>query len=98
MAIKDVTGLTPPPAVDPSKGKGETAPRPTRPQSSPTVAGADQVTLTSVGQFLAQAAADPAPVDQPRVDALRQAIADGTFEVDSQRIATRLLLIDRELG
>jgi negative regulator of flagellin synthesis FlgM len=37
-------------------------------------------------------------VDSERVAALKEALASGTYEIDDQRIADRLLKLERELG
>ncbi|MEM1404357.1 MAG: flagellar biosynthesis anti-sigma factor FlgM [Pseudomonadota bacterium] len=37
-------------------------------------------------------------IDQARVDSIRQAIDDGSYQVDAQRIVDSLLQNDRELG
>src|SRR5262245_5314633 len=57
----------------------------------------DQLTLTDIGRYLASSAGEPAPVDQERVDAIKNALADGSYEIDSARVAAKLLKLDREL-
>ena len=42
--------------------------------------------------------AEPAGIDQARVDQLRAAIADGSYTIDAQQIATRMLALDDALG
>lgn len=37
-------------------------------------------------------------VDQARVDSIRQAIDEGSYEIDAQRIVNNLLQSDREFG
>lgn len=66
-------------------GKSEAAP-----------AQGDRVTLTDTAQRLLQeAAADAgAPVDEAKVAAIRQAIADGSYAVDSKQIAAKLVELD----
>lgn len=69
------------------------------PTSTAGRAPADRVTLTDNARALLDLkpeSPDAAPVDQGRVDALRLAIANGTFEVNAQRVADRLM--DRESG
>lgn len=44
-----------------------------------------------------QLGASPAGIDVARVNALRSAIADGTYRVDADRIAGRMLDLDRAL-
>ena len=97
MNIKDLSGIGALTPVDGSRGnagsprKGE-AGEPAAPATT-----ADQLTLTEVGQYLAHSAGEPAPVDRERVDAIREALADGSFEIDSERVAAKLLRLDREL-
>jgi negative regulator of flagellin synthesis FlgM len=56
----------------------------------------DQLTLTDIGRYLASSTNEP-PVDRERVDTIRQALADGSYEIDSARVAAKLLQLDREL-
>lgn len=64
-------------------------------------AGTDSVRLTDVGSELSAAAARaggaPAPFDAARVAAVRAALADGSFKVDAQLIADRLLSTEKDL-
>lgn len=55
----------------------------------------DAESLQALGRELGAA---PAGVDLDRVNALRAAISDGSYQVDAQAIATRMLQLDRELG
>ncbi len=57
----------------------------------------DKVTLTGAAQRLLEMAGDGqqgAPVDQSRVQALRQSIEDGTYQVDPAQIARALWQAD----
>lgn len=67
---------------------------------SATAAG-DSLRLTGEAEGLLalerQLGAAPAGIDLARVDALRAAIADGSYQVDAQAIATRMLDLDRAL-
>lgn len=64
-------------------------------------AGADTLTLTDSGRTLARlseaVAATPA-TDGLRVDSLKAAIAGGTYQVDANRVANRLLAAERDFG
>jgi len=42
--------------------------------------------------------AGPAGIDVARVNALRAAIADGSYQVDAQAVASRMLDLERQLG
>jgi negative regulator of flagellin synthesis FlgM len=54
----------------------------------------DSLQLTPSARVLGEGAAE-APVDVHRVEKLRQAIADGSYRVDADRIAGKLLDIER---
>jgi negative regulator of flagellin synthesis FlgM len=54
----------------------------------------DSLELTASARVLGESASE-APVDVHRVERLRQAIADGSYRVDADRIAGKLLDIDR---
>ncbi|SEK51956.1 anti-sigma-28 factor, FlgM family [Pseudoxanthomonas sp. GM95] len=51
--------------------------------------------LKAMGRELGAA---PAGIDMGRVNALKAAIADGSYKIDAQAIASRMLDLDRELG
>ena len=60
----------------------------------------DSVTLTSSArqlQKLAEAVAAAPATSADRVAAVKQAVAQGTYEVNAERVADRLLAADREL-
>ena len=62
--------------------------------------GADQVSLTPTAQTLRDLearVADLPEVDQDRVRAIKDAIANGTFRIDDDRIAARLIGMERAL-
>jgi len=54
----------------------------------------DSLQLTPSARVLGEGAAE-APVDVHRVEKLRQAIADGSYRVDADRIAGKLIDIER---
>lgn len=71
-------------AIDSSSESG-------RPESS------DQITLTSTARRLSdlnQTVNDQPAVDRDRVAALRQAIQDGSYQVNADKIADRLIALD----
>lgn len=66
-----------------------------------TVSGnaSDTVQLSPEAQRLQQAAdklADQPAVDQERVEKLKAAIADGSYKVDNQRVAAKLLAFETQ--
>jgi len=61
--------------------------------AEPDRSSTDRVELTGTAQVLGGGA--EAPVDAPRVEALRRQIADGHYRIDADRIAGRLLELER---
>jgi len=97
MNIKDISGLGGVGPVDGSRGNAGSPRQSESGEAAGRASTADQLTLTAVGQYLAGAANEPAPVDRERVDAIRNALADGSYEIDSTRVTAKLLRLDREL-
>jgi len=61
----------------------------------------DKVSFTDVAsrlQSLEAAMAKEPAVDPHRVETVRQSIEDGTFEVNAESIASRLMEMDQDLG
>lgn len=60
----------------------------------------DQVKLTDSALALQQAAraSDGATVDQKKVEQIRQALADGSYQINPGRIAERMLSLELQLG
>lgn len=62
----------------------------------------DSVRLTGEAEGLhaleRELGAAPASIDMIRVNALRAAIADGSYRVDAQQVADRMLALDSALG
>ena len=73
-----------------------------RGQPIAAAAATDSIRLTGEAEGLQalerQLGAAPAGIDVARVNALRAAIADGSYRVDAQEIATRMLDLERQLG
>ncbi len=64
-------------------------------------AGADTLTLTDSGRTLArlaEAVAATPETDGLRVHSLKAAIANGTYQVDANRVANRLLAADNDFS
>ncbi len=99
MSISNISGV-PPPEVRSSAG-GESRPAGTEPERAPeTNPAGDQVRLTEQSQRLRELegsmGVEPA-FDTARVDALRKAIASGEYQVDSARVAGKLLDLEGDL-
>lgn len=68
--------------------------------SSRPVGSSDKVNLTDSARALQEAAraGDGAPVDSSKVDKIRQSLAAGTYQVNPERIADRLLSLDGQIA
>jgi negative regulator of flagellin synthesis FlgM len=78
-----------PAVATPDAGQDAAAPRP------------GEVSITSTAALLArleQALGKHAPVDQKRVDSISRAIADGSYKVDSAKVASGLMQSERSLA
>jgi len=76
--------------------------RPVNPVSKPASSGPqDVVRLTDLGtrlQELGKSVENVPQVDHTRVEQLRQALADGTYQVDPEAIADKLIAMENLLG
>lgn len=82
------------PAIAGDPGSGA----PGRAPATPVPAG-DHVQLTESARAIGAAArGTDAPVDAGHVARIRQALADGTYKVDPQRVAERLIALERQIG
>jgi negative regulator of flagellin synthesis FlgM len=83
-------------------GTGPTAPEAAAGKAPPAPAprsGADTVAITSLSaqlQAIEQGLADVPVIDAGKVESIRQAIADGRFEVDAGVVADKLIASVRE--
>lgn len=100
IEIKNISQMPP---RNPSEGRGVGENRADGEAKGPQGAratGGDQVTLTDTARRLSEltqtVTAQPV-VDRTRVDEIRAAIADGSYRVDPEQIAARLLQTEREL-
>lgn len=73
-----------------------------QPQGSSVQPGtADKVTLTGDAErlrHLEEAVNQTSGVDSKKVESIRTAIAEGKFEIDSEKIATKLLDLEQQLN
>lgn len=87
-------------ALQGSERSGPASPAaPSAPARTGTPASGESVRLSPEAQRLQQATeqlGEQPAVDQARVDRLRQAIADGSYQVDSQRVAEKLLAFEKQ--
>jgi negative regulator of flagellin synthesis FlgM len=51
----------------------------------------------SLGETVSQALQDAPAVDQARVDAIKKAIEEGSYQVDSQKLAQKLIEFEGDL-
>ncbi len=66
-----------------------------------TAAAAPNVNITSTAELLArvqQSLSSRPAVDQSRVEAVSRALADGSYRIDAERIASGLMQAERDLG
>lgn len=71
-------------------------------ERSAPVAAAESMRLTGEAEGLQalerKLGSGPAGIDLARVNALQMAIADGSYKVDAQAVASRMLDLERQLG
>lgn len=80
--------------VDRVSGNGEARTR------APQGAGGETVELTSNARLLEQMSAtlEGLELQNRRLDSIMESIANGDYEIDAEKIATRLLMLERSLG
>ena len=82
---------------------GAPSPAPARQEATPSPAPSadDTVALTHTARLMQRVEnmlASVQPTDRARVDAVRQALASGAYEIDPERIAARIVRLERELS
>jgi negative regulator of flagellin synthesis FlgM len=98
MDIKGTNGIG---RVDATNRVASDAPRGDARATPDAHDSADQLTLTPLMRRLidaAHASGQGAPVDRARVEAIRDQIAQGSYEIDPERIAAALLRTEREMN
>jgi negative regulator of flagellin synthesis FlgM len=88
------TGAQPRPAPQPAADKSTG-------RSAPQTQSTDQVSLTPTAQQLRgleQQIANQPVVDTQKVNAVKEALASGSFEVDPNRIAGKMMSLEKALG
>ena len=106
MAIDTIKGLNGPNQNQSGVAQSRASDSATRGQSAARNGGEsagseDTVELSPAVQVLQQLEAsirDLPEVNQQRVDEIRTAIAEGRFEIDAERIAAKLVNLERGLG
>jgi negative regulator of flagellin synthesis FlgM len=98
MAISNINGSSPPPVRDHSQTHVVAAEADKARESK--VKQSDQVQLSAESlhlQDLQNSLTGTPKVDTKRVEALREAIATGAYQVDTHKVAERLLDLEGEL-
>lgn len=95
-------------AFAPTNGAGKAGGTPAKADSATTPgstggvaqAPADQLKLTDSARALQHtvSAGDSPTVDPLRVERVRQSLANGSYKIDSARIADRMMTMDAQLG
>ncbi len=101
-----IDGFTTPPGTQPNtqtNRQGNTAPetRSTPSEQQPARPATDSVSLTESARQLSELSSEAAAgeaVDIGRVETVRQALEEGTYQIDSQQIAERLLALEDNIG
>ncbi len=100
MSINNITGLSGPTQRSNDVGAGRGSRSADAGKGATPTPAADSVTLSEgsarLREMTEQLAGMPA-VDSARVEQLRQAIADGSYQPDSERIADKMLSMEAQL-
>ena len=100
MSPLDTSGIKPGPRFNTEQSDTRVRGGNDEPTSALDTKRADSVQLTDTASRLAELQAEVAGadgVDLNRVEAIRQQIADGSYEVDAERIADALMTMEKEL-
>lgn len=67
-------------------------------EASASTVASDKVNLTDSARALQEAARSGDPVDTAKVERIRQSLAAGTYQVNPERIADRMLSLDSQIA
>ena len=105
MAPIDIAGTGSPSRIDSDRRaastRGDESRSAATERKTPAVLGDDRVELTDTATRLSALADDvraASGVDLEKVEAIRQRIADGQYEIDAGQIADALIRQEQELG
>jgi negative regulator of flagellin synthesis FlgM len=105
MAIEINNLTTTPSQVTEAGGQPRTTPQPAADKATDRSAtqnqSTDQVSLTPTAQQLRgleQQIADQPVVDTQKVNAVKEALASGSFEIDPSRVAGKMMSLEKALG
>ncbi len=88
----------PAPTHAPKGGAAKAAAQPANPSARASTGSSVALTMSSrVGSLQKAGQSDEPDVDMEKVDAMRSAIADGSFQVNAQSIADKLLANAQEM-
>jgi negative regulator of flagellin synthesis FlgM len=93
MAIDSIGGRTPPNSVSP---KLSTEPTVKNTTTQPTVGDTVETPITDKIKS-ALASSNESPVNSERVNSIKQTITDGSYTVDADRIAEKMLQFEKSL-
>jgi negative regulator of flagellin synthesis FlgM len=85
------------PDIYPARNTGERDTRVTQSGTSPTGTQADKVSLSDTLAKLEATLAEVPEVDRAKVDAIKQAIEDGSYNIDSQELARKMIDFEGDL-
>jgi negative regulator of flagellin synthesis FlgM len=85
------------PDVYPTRNTGERGNRVTQTGASPTGTQADKVSLSDTLSKLEATLAEVPEVDVAKVEVIKKAIEDGSYQIDSQELARKMIDFEGDL-
>jgi negative regulator of flagellin synthesis FlgM len=97
--MADINKIKPnlPPDFHPTSNAGARGSRVTQAAASPTGDLSDKVSLSDTLAKLEATLAEVPEVDTAKVDAIKQAIEDGSYQIDSQELARKMIDFEGDL-